>query len=274
MQFDLIHAGRYAVKQKSSQVTEKVFMILTVSGLENGNLYYPSGRHLFQNENLSLNLIPQGFKIDFSYNEKRENFVIICNIPELKWSESKAFAELEHCGTLIKMPFHINLSQARCFALRERFIQIIALQNASIPSSFFAAEQQSVALLGEFASAEMRTEFPAIADIAEKFRQAIDDDVHFHDSLSKICARIGSSLVHARRLFRSKYRIDPGAYRSKRKLSRIMELLNQSSLSPKEIAEEVGMKNVTHLYSFLHKHCGQPPGSLRKRIWENRENRE
>lgn len=270
MNFKLLHAGRYTLAQTDSQTTEKVFLVLNLSGLEWGNCYFPSGERVCRNANASLALIPPGFTLDFCYNDQRENFVLVCDIPELTWSESNRCAELEHVGTRLKLPFYIPLSPARSFRLGEKFSRIIAMQNKSLPSALFAAEQQSASLLGEYATEELHHELSPTDGLAEKIRACIDNDVHFHDSLTVICGKIGVSNVHARRCFKHKYNIPPSAYRSKLKVNRIMELLSQSSLSPKEIAGEVGMKNVTHLHSFLKNECGQSPGSLRKSIWKNR----
>jgi methylphosphotriester-DNA--protein-cysteine methyltransferase len=43
-------------------------------------------------------------------------------------------------------------------------------------------------------------------------------------------------------------------------------MLAQSKYAVKEIADAAGMKNVTHLYAFLQKECGQTPGALRRNL--------
>ena len=59
------------------------------------------------------------------------------------------------------------------------------------------------------------------------------------------------------------YHIEPGEYRARRRLNRIMELFRENRLSPKEIAEAVGMHHVTHLHAFLRERLGMTPRELR-----------
>ena len=43
-----------------------------------------------------------------------------------------------------------------------------------------------------------------------------------------------------------------------------MELIDRNELGLKEIAAEVGMRNVTHLHAFVRDRCGVTPGELQK----------
>ena len=47
-------------------------------------------------------------------------------------------------------------------------------------------------------------------------------------------------------------------------VSKRVELIDQNELSLKEIADAVGMRNVTHLYAFVRERCQVTPGELQK----------
>ena len=66
-------------------------------------------------------------------------------------------------------------------------------------------------------------------------------------------------------LFRS-YNIDPREYRLRRRLEKIMHLLSENRMSTKEIADEVGMKNVTHLHAFIRQRCDMTLSQLIRKL--------
>ena len=65
--------------------------------------------------------------------------------------------------------------------------------------------------------------------------------------------------------------IDPGEYRRRRRLDRVMELILQSDLTLKEIAAEVGMAHVTHLYALLGTRFTETPAELVRHYREARQ---
>ena len=262
MNFKLLHAGCYRHKQTGSQYHRCEFLALNVSGRLYSRSRTPSGRVIPFTSQASLGLLPRGLSTDFSYGENRENYVIQCDIPSLRWQEENDFMELEYSGSFIRLPFHVPLSPARCFELREKFITAVELFNKADPPSLFAAEQISRELLGELAMESMKTA-PTLAD---RYRAAIDDDRNFRCTLAELARQVGYSPAHARRCFTAHFGIDPKLYRNRRRLNFIMGMLAQSKYAVKEIADAAGMKNVTHLYAFLQKECGQTPGALRRNL--------
>ena len=65
--------------------------------------------------------------------------------------------------------------------------------------------------------------------------------------------------------------IDPGEYRRRRRLDRVMELILQSDLTLKEIAAEVGMAHVTHLYALRGTRFTETPAELVRHYREARQ---
>ena len=99
---------------------------------------------------------------------------------------------------------------------------------------------------------------------AARLRAFIDADRNFQSSLKELSRDIGATPGHLRRLFQEEFRISPGEYRARRRLGRILELIDQNDLSLKEIADAVGMRNVTHLHAFVRERCQVTPGELQK----------
>ena len=263
MNFHLICAGCYRHKQQSRQFHRYEFLVLNVSGREYSYSSTPSGRQFTPRQlQASFGLLPRNIQTDFSYNENRENYVIQCDIPELRWNEENDFQELEHSGSIIRLPFCIPLSPARCFELREKFAMAADLFERADPLSLFAAEQIGRELLGELALESMKHS----QTLADRYREIIGNDRNFSHTLAELAHQLGCTPAHARRSFAARFGIDPKIYRNRKRLHFIMSMLAQDRFAVKEIADAAGMKNVTHLYAFLQKECGQTPGMLRRTL--------
>ena len=98
----------------------------------------------------------------------------------------------------------------------------------------------------------------------EKFKNMIDRDSCFRKTLAELSRETQCSAGHIRKLFVKQYLIEPGEYRARLRLRRIMHYIEQTDLSLKEIADQVGMKHVTHLHLFLRERCGTTPRMLLK----------
>ena len=265
MQLTLIHSGRYTARQRHSQFVETVFIAMSVSGLEYGRVCSPTGRLLFEDCGDSLFLVPAGCRLDFSFTGERENFVIGCRIPELLWQPENLFFELPHRNGRLRLPLRLPPDRKKCWALRDHFLRIIDLEKSALPTRRFAAEQLARALLAEFAAGTAPATGSA-PGLAEQLKQAIDLDIAFRATWTQLCRNLGHSPGYSRRIFELAFGITPGAYRAGKRLNRITDLLSRTELSPKEIAEAVGMNHVTHLNAFVKKHCGIPPGQLRRQL--------
>ena len=65
-----------------------------------------------------------------------------------------------------------------------------------------------------------------------------------------------------RQRFIERYNLTPREYRIRKRLVRILHLFTYSDMSLKEIAADVGMKNVTHLNALIRKYYGKTPRQL------------
>ena len=264
MDFELIYAKRFTSVQRYVQTTHAYFLSLIISGLEYSRVYTPTGRKYIEGSNQSLRLLPPGFKIDFSYGPDRENMVIVCNIPGLRFDENTNRLLLRYHDTEIVLKPNLALSWEQTIHLRSIFERIIYLNQSQLPSNVFAAEELSCSVLSELAVNDSGTQsdIRTVPDLADRLKQLLDEDLGMRLTLGEHCRDLGYCPEYARRCFRRKFFIDPKEYRQKRRLEYIIQLMNQHCYTAKEIADLAGMKTVNHLHSFIRQRCGMTPREL------------
>ena len=268
MLLDLIHAGVYRQVEKLCQTTTGTFISLTVSGMEYQRIFYPSGKCFLDcPQGPFLYITPPGFKVDFSFGADRENYVLQCNVPGLFYDENEPFLKLAYGSETLNLRKEILLEDSALPRFRETFEKILALSSSPVPCNVFMAEQLCGGLIAEFAVNDENKEkkYPA-GDIAGRLKHALDEDCCFLRTLSEHCYTLGCSVGHARRCFQERYNITPGEYRMRKKFELLKLLLGSSQLSQKEIAAAAGMKNVTHLHSFIRQRTGMSVSELVKTL--------
>lgn len=268
MDFELIYAKRFTSVQHHVQTTHAYFLSLIVSGLVYSRVYTPTGRKYLEGSNQSLRLLPPGFKIDFSYGPDRENMVIVCNIPGLRYDENTNRLLLSYHGTEIVLKPQLQLNWEQTLHFRSIFERIIYLNQSQLPSNVYAAEELSCSVLSELAIADsggQRNEHAA-PDLADRLKQLLDKDCEMRLTLGEHCRALGYCQEYARRCFRRKFFIDPKEYRQRRRLEYIIQLMNRHCYTTKEIADLAGMKTVNHLYSFIRQRCGLTPRELVRKL--------
>ena len=268
MDLELLYARRFDYAQSTVQITHACFLSLAISGLEYSRVYTPGGRKYGDGGNRILRLTPPGFKIDFSYGADRENMVIVCNIPELHYDEQTDRLLLRHRDTELTLRRLLKLTSEQTFHFRSIYERIIYLMQSQLPADLFAAEQLTAGILAELACSERMPVQPEHdrPNLADRLKQALDDDREIRVSLQGHCRKLGYSPEYARRCFRSKFDIDPQEYRLRLRLEHIFQLMNMHCYTMKEIADLAGMKNVTHLHSFIRQRCGMTPRELAKKF--------
>ena len=268
MDIELIYARRFAYAQSTVQITHACFLSLVISGLEYSRVYTPGGKIFQDGCNQTLRLTPPGFKIDFSYGPDRENLVVVCNIPNLHYDEPTDRLLLRHRDMELSLRRQLKLTSEQTFHFRSIYERIIYLMQSQLPADIFAAEQLTGGILAELACSERVQVLPEHdrTDLADRLKQALDSDREIRVPLQGHCRNLGYSPEYARRCFRSKFGIDPQEYRLRLRLDNIFQLMNMHCYSMKEIADLAGMKNVTHLHSFIRQRCGMTPRELAKKF--------
>ena len=268
MQINIQHAGRYAYKQSRSQTTQAWFLSLVVSGLNKSRYFFSDGSFFFEGKNRSLHLVPPGIRIDFDFSAERENFVVIFDSDALSFDPP--VVNLDTRSTQLRLEPQILLSSEETYRYRGIFERIIELKNTPLPANLFLAEQLCRTIIGEIALPGNSTPESAGKNnsasevLAAKLKVLLDEDISFRYSLAEHCRMLGRSAAYARRCFFSTYGIDPQEYRLRRRMERILMLLDTREYTNKEIADMVGMKNVTHLHMFIRRRCGTTPAGLKR----------
>ena len=188
-------------------------------------------------------------------------------LPEVEYDKNSL------CCSFRNIPLEpvVKLTVQQGSFLRETFAAAVENAGSGHPGAREKAKLQLGSLLAELlAVPDPRTpRSPAAAAL----KKAIDDDIHFRCSVRELNERLGyCSLPCMRKLFRREYGLLPGKYRSARRLNRIMELFAQSDLPLKMIADEAGMKHLSHLYAFLRDEQDLSPGELLAQIRGRRRN--
>ena len=266
MNLTITHAGLYTKPEKYHQTAQRVFLILNISGLEYMKLYTPEGTLAAEVPESSLTLIPESFQLDFSFRNPRKNYTVICKIDGLSWNEQTKSSELDFNGQKIEIPLTIPVPPGRREQLQELFHRTVILSESALPADTKAAELLMFSVLAEFLEHTKGNSGQNIPEQLVQFRQTIDSDTGFENSLAEHMQKISLTPVHLRRLFLKYYKTNPAEYRARLRSSRIQQLLRDGDLSYKEIADAVGMKHVTHLNLFLKKQCGMTPAELRKNL--------
>ena len=261
MMFQVIYSDVFTKTQKMFQRTQSFFFGLILDGVEYFRLYDPDGRPAAELTNRTLFLIPPEFGIDFSYNEDRKNYVVICKSDDIFWEKESGTLVYPSGSGQINLPLFIDLNQMETAQYQEIFQRITSLSKSPFPADNQAGEFLLYSIFSRFLEVPRRN--PGyIPSVLKQLKNKIDSDLRFQFSLRQIMEGLPISQLHLRRLFHQYYQTSPMEYRTRLRIARIRELL-QSDLNFKEIADEVGMKNVTHLYSFLNKQYGMTPAELR-----------
>ena len=259
----IINTGVYRSAQKARQVVENPWLALSLRGQIRRMEYDPAGRlvHTFDAEKEPfvpyLSVCVPGFVLDFEYGEDRENYVTILDWDGLRYDCARAEFFLNYDGMELEIPETIALSVPEAAFLRGRFEEIMEKYNSAIPSNQLAAEIMTHELFLRFLRRPVERD-----DAVELFRKLLDEDDHYEKSILRHCRDLGVNRDLLRQRFIERYNLTPREYRIRRRLVRILHLFTYSDMSLKEIAADVGMKNVTHLNALIRQHYGKTPRQL------------
>ena len=261
----IINAGVYRYAQKARQMVENPWIALSLRGLIRRSEYDPVGRLISTFDAVKDQQVPclsvsvPGFVLDFEYGGDRENYVTILDWDGLRYDCDRAEFFLNYDGMELAIPGAVELSPHEAAFLRGRFEEVMAKYNSAIPRDQLVAEIMTQELFLRFLRKPMERD-----DAVEIFRKLLDEDEHYEKSILRHCRDLGENRDILRQRFIDRYKMTPREYRIRKRLVRILHLFTYSDLSLKEIAADVGMKNVTHLNALIRKYYGKTPKQLRQ----------
>ncbi|MBO7146898.1 MAG: helix-turn-helix transcriptional regulator [Lentisphaeria bacterium] len=266
MDIHITNASLYSHRQTMSQITSCAFLGLIVSGLDSMDFYTPDGILESSASNSSLFLVPADFRITFSFNARRENYVTLCQIEGLSWNPKTRKIELELRDQLIEIPPVVHPPVARMEQLRDLFRRTVKLVRSAINTDHLVGEMLMQSVVAEFAEYSHIASEQVVPSDLEKLKKMIDEDLDFKLDLADMMAGFKYTSTHLRRLFQRYYQTNPAEYRARLRFNRIQQLLVETDMTSKEIADAVGMNHVTHLHSFIRQRCGLTPVQLRRNL--------
>ncbi len=260
---EILNVGVYREAQKGSQTVPVLFLSLYIRGLQKSISYYPDGTLCNIRDasgdkiQPSLSLTPPGFRLEFEYTEDRENWVIMLNFPAIQFDNEPRQLYWNHNDNMLPIPRNVPLKEAEVQEMRQMFDNLSRLYYSSLPQNQLAAELLVLQILQNFLRSPESGD-----DVVELFRKRLEEDVMWEYSITEHCRQLNANRDLLRQEFQVRYKISPGEYRIQMRLRKICHLLAYSDLNFKEIAYEVGMKNLSHLSCFVKEKCGKTPSEL------------
>lgn len=266
----ILNVGVYREAEKFVQITPCIFLGVHIKGLVRCTTYYPDGSLFDERDSKvkqippDLHLFPAGCRVDFEYGIDRENWVIMLEFPAICYDETTHQLVWNHDGNRLPIPTRIILTKAELAEMKNVFVELNELYYSSLPQNLLIAELLVLQIMQKFLCISQRND-----DIVELFRKRLESDREWKYTISEHCNALGRNRDLLRKDFYTRYNISPGEYRIQQRLRRIQHLLGYSNMTLKEIAYEVGMKNLSHLSCFVRERCGKSPSELAREYRKN-----
>ena len=266
----IMNIGVYREAQKSTQVSRTWTVSLYLKGRIRQSVYGPDGSHWktidtsVDEDVPTLALGIPGCRTVFEFDHTRENWVIMLAFPALTFDCSNRQIYLAYNGHYLPLPKVLPLKSAEAAELKRSFENICRLFHSSLPANLLQADLELLKILQRFLQQPVKEE-----DIVEHLRKRLEDDVLWKYSISEHCRRVGINRDLFRSKFAERYQVSPGDFRRDMRLKRILHLIVYTNLSLKEISNECGMKNLSHLSSFIKKSCGKTASALCREYRKN-----
>ena len=261
----ILNAGVYRHAQKSSQTVQAVHLGLSIRGAVRSTVYFPDGTLCRTFDAARDEMIPHlslstpGFRSEFEFDSSRENWVVIMAFPALEFHPDDHRIYWNYNGNALPIPRRIPLNETECSAFRQTFSTLCRLHQSALPQNMLEAELTVLQIMQRFLQVPDQAD-----DAVELFRRRLAEDTRWQYSIMEHCRRLGLNRDRLRQDFAARYNISPGEYRIQMRLRKILSLLAYSDLSLKEIAFETGMKNQSHLSTFIRGRCGKSPSELKQ----------
>ena len=266
MDFSIYMAGYNTEPMKGAHTVTCNGVGLYVSGLKRGSFTMPDGHPGNFPNQPSLRLYMTNMVSSYEYIEPRENWWVVFKEPSpICYCFSMRGPVWRMGDYILPLPPYILLDAAEIPAMRRVFSEITSKMRSGLPAEHLEAELLISDVLLRFIHTESASSSSSDLGVAEKLKYLIDHDDAWAHSIEEMCDHAGVGRDYARRCFFARFRILPRDYRIQRRVSRIIELLNTTELTIKEIADCCGISNATYLSWLIKNNCGISPKNLRNR---------
>ncbi len=260
---EILNAGVYRCAQDGIQTVPFPWIALGIRGLLHRESYDPCGNLVSSFDVSRTPYVPElsigvpGFRLNFSYDSTRENWVIMLDWDAIRYVPEERKVLLCSHDTEFEIPLSIPLTGLETASFREQFRTVTEYHNSALPKNQLTASILVQNLFLRFLQVPVRQD-----DLVEQFRKRLDADEKWSMNIQEHCRELGIGRDRMRELFFERYKISPGDYRIRKRLQKILNMFAYTDLSLKEIAFAAGMKNVTHLNSLLKKEFNRTPREL------------
>jgi AraC-like DNA-binding protein len=248
------HAGVYRHAQCYVQRAEHVFLGLTVTGCIR---WQTPGVACDRRTGPFLSLLLPGDTVAFEYGADRENWVVQFDcpgiLPDLRHPQRVL---VQHRTARIPLSRVVPVGRPLVDGLAARMRSVRECLSAPTPAMQLRAELTVLELIRHMLESQNQTPARTPAQI---LRSRIDEDQTLSRSLESLSRESGYSPDYLRKLFVREFQVSPQQYRTQRRLAAVMDLVANSRLSLKQIAEATGFRHQSHLSAAFRAAYGLTP---------------
>jgi AraC-like DNA-binding protein len=259
---------RHVVVCRFAQETAYTVPCPTVGFIFSGLEFSDSPQFRIPVHSTGIFLQPRGLPIHFRYNERRENYAILCDSEDLRLSSQPGRAEIRHSGEWLTIPLFMPVDKGRLESWRVELERIRTVFLLPTARNRLRAEMGVFNLFRCLIDEALPS---ARISPAERLKALIDADATGERSINEFGEECGSSPDHLRILFFTEFGITPKQYRIRRRLTEAMECIAGSRLSIKEIAVQLGFEQVSHFSAAFKAVHGLPPREALRRYRGTRD---
>jgi len=256
LDFRIINAGVHRYAQKATWTNSYPLLGLYVRGLR-----WRRNSEGLQTDFLpGLILRPAGVSSEYEYGPDRENWVIQLVTPDIVECKVAGMVAVRSNQKTILLPRFTPLSPPRLPHFQFLFNKI--QEEFRDPSAIgqLRARGTVITVLTHILD-HYNNENVTLP--AQRLKRLIDEDDAWSRNLDELSQACDMSPDHMRRLFLREFGIKPQDYRQQRRLRLATQLLENTPLRVKEIAEKLGFRHVSHFCMVYKKAFGVCPGTAR-----------
>jgi AraC-like DNA-binding protein len=263
--FEVSNISVYQHTERSLAQMHCPLISLLVSGMEFLRLVMPDGREKGFPEEVcpSFFVAMPGTRVSFVGSQGRENWVVAFQSEDIRYSSDRGTVELRDRAQWVPLPTLAPIPREWVPGWQVELRQMREMLLNPIPRNLLRARLGFMNILRCIIDLE--------ADVvplspAARLKSLIDDDRHLSRTISELSRSCGYSRDYLRLLFQRDYGITPHAYGHQLRMARVMELIANSTLSVKQIANQTGFSHVAHLCGTFRREFGITPGQGIKRF--------
>lgn len=251
-----LYLGCFTDSKDCDYITPAPTLVLLLEGVETikweKNEVTPDGPMLL--------LIPGEVSLSLKNLSNRKNWAAVFRADWVRHSTSTGLLEMKSEDHWFDINWYRKLDSAQAMSLEQRCRALRSVFEGSGP---IANIHLSLGLYGLISELFVGLVKESSTSPAAKLKKHIDSDINFNFSIEELSLRCRYSPDHLRLLFNESYGITPLRYRNRRRMQRVMELINDTDLSLKEIAARTGFSYPSHMSAMFHREYGMSPSSAR-----------